>query len=157
MNQEGNAQRQHDEQFKAAQDGRDPSRKLDAAMSEQPDQGSRGQRQKPPRDMQAELLLQHIRDEIAEKAGTSGGAKNLIDQIAPRGHEAAAAPESEGGEGIIAAARRHVARELSDGVPYKKADDCREQEGERHRRTGFESNDGKGEDYVGRGRDVGNA
>ena len=108
MNQERNRERQHDEQFEAAQERRDSRRQLDAMVSERPDNGGGRQRKQPPRDVHVELLLQHVRDQVAQKADTSGRAEDFIDQVAPGRHESAATPESARGEGIVAAARRHV-------------------------------------------------
>ena len=98
MDQERDGKRQHNEQFQAAQERRDSRRKPDAMVSERPDERSRGQREKPPWDVRVELDSQHVRDQIAKKTGTSGRSENLIDQVAPSGHEAAPAAKSASGE-----------------------------------------------------------
>ena len=154
MDQERDRKRQHNEQFEAAQKRRDPRRQLDAVVSERPDEGRCRQCERPPWDVHMELHLQHVRDQIAKETRASGRSEDLIDQVAPGRHEAAAAPESTSGERVVAAARWHVPGKLGHGVPDKEADDGGEQERKRHVRSGLEGDDRKSEHDVGRRCDV---
>src|SRR5271163_2436890 len=101
-----------------------------------------------------ELCLQHVRNEIAKEARTSGGSEDLINQVAPGRHESAAAAESASGERIVAAARGHVPGKLRHGVSDKEANDGGEQERDRHIGSGLEGNDRKCEHDIRRGCDV---
>ncbi len=101
-----------------------------------------------------ELLLQHVRDKVAKETRASGRSEDLINQVAPSGHEPAATTEPTRGERIVAAARWHVPRELGNGVPYEEADHGGEQERKRHNRSCLEGNDGESEYDVGRRRDM---
>ncbi len=101
-----------------------------------------------------ELHVQHVRDEIAEETHASGRSKDFVDQVTPGGHKAAATSETASGEGVVAAARRHVLGKLRHGVPDKKADHGGEQKRKRHSRPGLERDDGKREDNIGGGSDM---
>ena len=154
MDQEGDPKRQHNEQFEAAQKRGNPRRQLDAVVRERPDESRCRQRERPPWDVHMELHLQHVRDQIAKETRASGRSEDLVDQVAPGRHEAAATPEPASGERVVAAARWHVPGKLGHGVSDKEADDRGEQERKRHIRSGLEGDDRKSEHDVGRRCDV---
>jgi hypothetical protein len=79
----------------------------------------------------------------------SGRSENLINQVAPGGHEAAAIPQSTSSEGVVAATRWYVPGELGHRVPYKEADDRGQQERERHDWSGLECDDRERKHNVG--------
>src|SRR5271165_1507141 len=100
MDQEADAKGQHNQHFKAAQKCSDAGRELDAMVSERPDESRRRQGQGPPWNVHMELHLKHVREQVAKESCASSGSENLIDQVAPRGHETAAAAQSTGSEGV---------------------------------------------------------
>src|ERR1700722_3655476 len=157
MDEECDGEGEHDEDFEAAEHCSDARGKLDTAVGERPDERRRGERDKPPWDVDVELGFQCFGNEVAEEAGESGVAGNFVDEIAPCGEEAGAAAESTRGEGVVAAAARHVAGELRDGVADEEADDCGEKEGGRHYGASFGGDDGESEDDVAGGGDVGDS
>ena len=137
-----------------AQERCNPRRQLDAVVSERPDKGRGRQGQRPPGNVHMELLFQHVRDQVAKETRASGRAEDLVDQVAPSRHEAAAAAESTRGERIVAAARRHVPGKLRHRVADEEADYGGEQERKRHNRSCLEGDDRKSEYDIGRRRDV---
>ncbi len=155
MDEEGDGERKHDEDFEAAEHGGDARGKLDAAIGESPDESCGCERDQPPRNVDVELRFQRFGNEVSEKTGEAGIAGNFVDEIAPCGEEAGAAAESARGEGVVAAAGGHVSGKLRDGIADEEADDRGEQEGDRHHRAGFGGDDGEGEDDVTGGGDVG--
>ena len=132
INQKGDGQRQHDQQFQAAQECSDLHRQADTVAREHPDAGEGHQGNQPPRTMNPKLGLQCVRDQVAEETRGTGRSKEIVNQVAPCGHEAGAASETAGRKGVIAAARWQVARKLRHGIGDQQAHNRRQQKGKRH-------------------------